>query len=146
MNGVGRGDQLRASLPWRRHYQHWKALFFGLLGIAVVNSYLLSFHAKVNNKAKYTRFGKFRKDLIRGLIEHGERLPAMATESPNRKWERATVWIHLWSPRKEQRRVVCSRAQVSPLSELSANYMAPKGPRGAVLHAMLIFAGWAWLG
>ena len=130
MNGVDRGDPSRASLPWRRHYQHWKALFFGLLGIAIVNSYLLSFHSKVNNKAKYTRFGKFRKDLIQGLIEHGERLPTMATESLNKKRERATVGTHIWSLRKQQRCVVCSRAQARPLSELSANHMAPKRPKG----------------
>ena len=130
MNGVDRGDQLRASLPWRRHYQNWKALFFGLLGISIVNSYLLSLHSKVDKKAKYTRFTKFRKDLIQGLIEHGERLSTIANEFVNKKSERATIGTHEWSVRKQQRCVVCSRTQAMPLGKRSANHAAPKRPGG----------------
>ena len=64
MNQVDRGDQMRASyLIQQRQQKTWKAMFYTLIGIIVVNSYLLSSHSYVANKAKFIEYLAFREAL-----------------------------------------------------------------------------------
>ena len=56
MNGVDRGDQIRASYPVQQRQQKaWKAIFYSLVGIIAVNSFLLSSYAPVAEEDKFSK-------------------------------------------------------------------------------------------
>ena len=71
MNQVDRGDQIRATYPIQQRQQKgWKAMFYTMIGIVVVNSYLLSSYAQVPKEDKFTDHLAFRRALYQGLFEH----------------------------------------------------------------------------
>ena len=71
MNQVDRGDQIRATYPIQQRQQKgWKAMFYTMIGIVVVNSYLLSSYAQVPKEDKFTDHLAFRQALYKGLFEY----------------------------------------------------------------------------
>ena len=71
MNQVDRGDQRRAAyLVQQRQQKGWKAIFYTMIGIVVVNSYLLSAYAPVPEEKKFTKQIKFREALCKALFAH----------------------------------------------------------------------------
>ena len=69
MNQVDRGDQMRAAYPIQlRQLKGWKAIFYTMVGIVVVNSYLLSSYASVPKKKKFVSYLAFRKALYKVLF------------------------------------------------------------------------------
>ena len=62
MNQMDRGEQIRAAYPnEQRQLKGWKAIFYTIVGIVVVNSYLLSAYAPVP-KEKFITHLAFRED------------------------------------------------------------------------------------
>ena len=62
---------MRASYPVQQRQQKaWKAMFYTLVGVIVVKSYLLSSHSYVADKAKFTEHLAFRETLYKGLFAH----------------------------------------------------------------------------
>ena len=54
INRVDKGDQRRASYPIQQRQQKaWKAMFYDLIGMVVVNSLLLSFNAPAAKEDKF---------------------------------------------------------------------------------------------
>ena len=73
MNQVDRGDQRRAAYPiHQRQMKTWKAMFYELVNIAVVNSYLLSYHSDVPKKERFTNQLAFRIALYEALFKHSK--------------------------------------------------------------------------
>ena len=69
MNAVDRGDQRRAAYQIQQRQQKgWKAMFYTLVGIVVVNSYLLSSYAAVPKKEKFTKHLAYRETLYKALF------------------------------------------------------------------------------
>ena len=71
MNGVNRGDQMRASYPIQQRQQKaWKAIFYSLLDIVVVNSFLLSCYAPVTKEDRFLTHRAFREALCKDLFTY----------------------------------------------------------------------------
>ena len=71
MNQVDRGDQMRATYPIQQRQQKgWKAMLYTIIGVVVVNSYLLSLHAPVPKENKFTDHLAFRQALYEALFQH----------------------------------------------------------------------------
>ena len=74
MNHVDRADHLRSSYDtnsqFRRLRQGWKALFWRLFNMMLVNSYLLSLHSDPElNNPRFTNQNQFRTQLHRDLFQ-----------------------------------------------------------------------------
>ena len=62
---------MRAAYPIQQRQQKgWKAMFYAMIGIVVVNSYLLSSYAPVSRKEKFAKHLAFREALFKQLFEH----------------------------------------------------------------------------
>ena len=71
MNAVDRGDQMRASYPVQQRQQKaWKAMFYSLVDIVAVNSFLLSSYAPVAEVGKFLKHRAFREALCKELFAH----------------------------------------------------------------------------
>ena len=71
MNGVDKGDQKRAAYQIQQRQQKgWKAMFYTLIGIVVVDSYLLSSYAAVPKEDKFTKHLALREALYKALFTH----------------------------------------------------------------------------
>ena len=69
MNQVDRGDQRRAAYPIQQQQQKgWKAVFYTIIGIVVVNSFILSSYAPVSKEKKFTDQRAFREMLHKALF------------------------------------------------------------------------------
>ena len=77
MNPIDVGDQLKSYNPGLRPIRRggWQALFYWLLNIVLVNSYLLSFHSNVEKSLKFNDQAKFREALIEALFEAAKARP-----------------------------------------------------------------------
>jgi hypothetical protein len=129
MGYIDQGDQLRASFTSRREQKNWKALFNGLLGIAIVNMYLLSHHSP--GGAGYHCPRDFRKQLYKQLWKDPGQPNWANTESLLGKRTRvSTGEEHIWSPRKQARCVFCSLKVGRALAELPPNHVPQKRPKG----------------
>ena len=133
MNHVDIGDQFRASMPGRREYKNWRALFFkGMLSISIVNSYLLSRFSDINADAKYESHTRFRKDLAVQLLQIKARLPPKTLEPALAKSIQGTQWDHEWGKLKQRQCGYCrlqAKKARSILGPLSANRKIEKPPR-----------------
>ena len=71
IGAIDRGNQLKAYNPGLRPIYRggWQALFHWLINIVLVNSYLLSFHLKVNKNLKFNDQVKFREAIIDTLFK-----------------------------------------------------------------------------
>ena len=79
MNSVNTGDQIRAFYPIeQRQIKGWKAIFFTLMGIITVNSYLLSFHSPVADDDKLVCHRTFQQALFKGFFDHAASTAAAA--------------------------------------------------------------------
>ena len=79
MNQVDREDQRRAAYPLQQRQQKgWKAIFYTIIGIVVVNSYLLSTYTPVSKEKKFTEQIKFREALCKALFDHSTGVAAAA--------------------------------------------------------------------
>jgi hypothetical protein len=97
MNGVDLGDQYREKITWRRERKHWRNLFWNLLGVTVVNSFILS----KNLPGGYDEFTSFRHDLAIGLLRRSERLPTEVGMSILKKRKRASSGEHSFVERTQ---------------------------------------------
>lgn len=82
MNHVDQADQLRASyetLGDHKLRKGWKALFFWLLNMSLVNAYLLSLHSDPHNTERFTNQKSFRESVFQVLF----------TKSERAKWKRS---------------------------------------------------------
>lgn len=76
MNHVDRADHLRASyetLGDHKLRKGWKALFFWLLNMSLVNAYLLSLHSDPYNTERFTNQKSFRESGFQALFAKSER-------------------------------------------------------------------------
>ena len=84
MNQVDRGDQMRAPYPiQQRQLKGWKAMFYTMVGIVVVNSYLLSSYASVPRKKKFVSHLAFREALYKALFQHSTGAEAVIANTAN---------------------------------------------------------------
>ena len=71
MNQIDRGDQMRAYYPiQQRQLKGWKSIFYTIINIVVVNSFLISSYATVPKEDKIMIHAVFREKLYTGLFEH----------------------------------------------------------------------------
>ena len=93
MNMVDRGDQRRADYPiQRRQVKPWKALFYNMVNIAVVNAFLLSMHAEVPKKEKFNDQRTFRTAPYKRLLELSARPnDVRPNTSPETEHKRVTM-------------------------------------------------------
>ena len=76
MNHVDRADHLRASyktLGDHKLRKGWKALFFWLLNMSLVNVYLLSLHSDPHNTERFINQKSFRESVFQALFAKSER-------------------------------------------------------------------------
>ena len=67
MNGVDRSDQFSVSYPFvRKTPKWWRKLFFYLLEVSTVNSFIL--YREVTQKKKKTAHLDFRQSLVESLV------------------------------------------------------------------------------
>lgn len=71
MNGVDRGDQLRAQATLPRTYKAWKALFFDSIQLVLCNSYLLAAKAPGSSSRSAIDYLSFRREVSAALIRRG---------------------------------------------------------------------------
>ena len=91
MNMVDRGDQRKAGYPiQRRQIKPWKALFYNMVNIAVVNAFLLLFHSEVSKKERFKDQMTFKKALYKRLFELSTR-PNDASPKTSLKTEHKRV-------------------------------------------------------
>ena len=84
MNQVDRGDQMRAAYPIEQRQQKgWKAMFYTMVGMVVVNSYLLSAFTPVPKKEKFTDHSAFREALYKALFQHSTGVYAAIASAPD---------------------------------------------------------------
>ena len=81
----------------------WKALFFNLVNVAVVNAFLLSFHSGRSKNERFDDHLKFREALYKALFAHSDR-QELAEPRPAAKEE------HIEIPMKRSACVVCKKA------------------------------------
>lgn len=76
MNGVDRANQLRGAFTTLRsqNMRYWKPLFYWLLDIALVNSYLLAKAIKmpIIGKSKHNPHRRFMEALAKALMNYSE--------------------------------------------------------------------------
>ena len=120
MNQVDQGDQKRASYPvQQRQRKAWKAMFYTLIEIIAVNSFILSASSYVPEEKKITDHFTFREALCTGLLTHAK--PKADTANP--------AGLHQWVKIKRSQCVVCKQAAAEERRGI-------KGARRQVLQAI----------
>ena len=108
MNGVDKSDQILSSHNLlRKCFRWWKTLFFHLIDISVVNSFILFEECRKHDKREEFRrppgysLLHFREELVRNIIELPEYAnpPVYVVKNPRKK----VVSAHLPSFTKERR-------------------------------------------
>jgi len=76
MNEINIANQLRVSFTTQQHqnYRYWKPLFYWLLDIALVNSYLLAkaSRLKIGNPRRRRQHRQFQETLAEALMTYSD--------------------------------------------------------------------------
>ena len=92
MNMVDRGNQRRSIYPIQQRQQKaWKALFFNLVNVAVVNTFLLSFHSGLSKNERFDDHLKFREALYKALFAHSDQQKLVLGFAGGRQYE--MYWV-----------------------------------------------------